>query len=266
MMETQPASEAPPPPPPPPPTSSVVSVQQQQQQRKQAIAKGPTAPQVKKKANATSSAVAAVSSADLLTVLSGQDDEASLMPAPEETSPYFPERWPGKLCILCNLGERSQLGQGEMLRFEAPAEIPVALTEEKVEETVEEKNQSTAAAASILASNKRQKGLNKCKVPAANAEYVDELEKCIGHTEICEFSSLVDAGFYYVHRSCAIWSFGVQRETNGTFSNLTPVVIQAMKAKCSFCARYGASLFCKMSCPKVFHFPCVAAAGGFQVS
>lgn len=215
--------------------------------------------------------------------------DASLNPPAPEEAPYFPERYPGKLCILCNLGERSQLGQGEMLRFEVPAEIPSSAgagaaaaqsvtasssssstsstTEEKnidVDANVEEKLNNPQA--SIFASNKRQKGLNKCKVPAANAEYVDELEKCIGHTEVLELAALADGGFYYAHRSCAIWSFGVTRDgSNGTFSNFTPVVSKALKAKCSFCSRYGASLVCKMSCPKAFHFPCVAASGGFQV-
>lgn len=33
-----------------------------------------------------------------------------------DESPYFPEHWPGKVCAFCNLGERSQLGQGDMLR------------------------------------------------------------------------------------------------------------------------------------------------------
>lgn len=30
--------------------------------------------------------------------------------------PYFREHWPGKVCAFCNLGEKSQLGQGDMLR------------------------------------------------------------------------------------------------------------------------------------------------------
>ncbi|XP_038120592.1 uncharacterized protein LOC119770220 isoform X1 [Culex quinquefasciatus] len=42
-----------------------------------------------------------------------ETDTDLLMPAPEE-SPYFPEKYPGKVCALCALGERSQLGQGEM--------------------------------------------------------------------------------------------------------------------------------------------------------
>lgn len=205
---------------------------------------------------------------------SASQDSSSLMPAPEEP-PYFPERYPGKLCILCNLGERSQLGQGEMLRLEAPADLITVTsntssssTDDKCSDdtntTIEDKNNKDPVA-NILASNKRQKGLNKCKIPAANAEYVDELEKCIGHVEVVEFSALVDSGYYYVHRSCAIWSFGVQRETNGTLTGIVPVVAKALKTKCSNCLRYGASAVCKMSCPKSFHFPCVAASGGFQV-
>lgn len=34
--------------------------------------------------------------------------------------PYAPEAWPGKVCAFCNLGERSQLGQGEFLRLNCP--------------------------------------------------------------------------------------------------------------------------------------------------
>ncbi|XP_063696250.1 histone-lysine N-methyltransferase 2C-like isoform X2 [Culicoides brevitarsis] len=223
------------------------------------------------------------SSGELLSLLSGEqspDDKpgtssstdvaSNLMPAPEEPC-YFPEKWPGKVCILCNLGERSQLGQGEMLRMEAVEEeagngnLSTLTTEEKADALSQEAEKAAnALTAGILASNKRQKGVNKCKVPAANAEYVDELER-IGHTELSEFSAFVDSGHYYVHRSCAIWSFGVQREANGSLTNVLAVVTQALKAKCSYCSRYGASLVCKMSCSKNFHFPCVAAAGGFQV-
>lgn len=221
-------------------------------------------------------------SGELLSLLSGEqspeekpgtssaDSATSLMPAPEEPC-YFPEKWPGKLCILCNLGERSQLGQGEMLRMEAVEEesgnqgVSTPTAEDKSDTMSQDFEKSAAGlAAGILASNKRQKGVNKCKIPAANAEYVDELER-IGHTELLEFSALVDSGHYYVHRSCAIWSFGVQRESNGTLTNVLSVITQALKAKCSYCSRYGASLVCKMSCAKSFHFPCVAAAGGFQV-
>ncbi|XP_038110096.1 histone-lysine N-methyltransferase 2C isoform X3 [Culex quinquefasciatus] len=208
-----------------------------------------------------------------------ETDPALLMPAPEE-SPYFPEKYPGKVCALCALGERSQLGQGEMLRIEVKdsveATVAAALSSQEdgkgssgSSPSSGDKSPKTGAITlgipPLLSSNKRQKGLNKCKNPVITAEYVDELEK-IGHTEPVEFASIKDGGYFYIHRSCASWSFGVGRDAaTGTLSNLEVVVAQALSKKCYFCSRYGASLVCKMSCPKSFHYPCIAAAGGFQV-
>ena len=37
----------------------------------------------------------------------------------------FNEQYPNKLCALCNLPERSALGQGEMLRFKVPVDVDV---------------------------------------------------------------------------------------------------------------------------------------------
>lgn len=97
-----------------------------------------------------------------------------------------------------------------------------------------------------------------------SAEYVDELEK-IGFIESLEFSSLHDAGYFYVHRSCAAWSFGVTNDSNGCLGNVGAVVTTSLSRKCTFCNRFGASVSCKMSCVKFFHFSCVAASGGFQI-
>jgi histone-lysine N-methyltransferase MLL3 len=95
-----------------------------------------------------------------------ENDPALLMPAPEEP-PYFLEKWPGKCCILCNLAERSQMGQGEMLRIQAKAEFDNSLSND------DKNNLSTDSAgdispkgganSSVLSGNRRQKGLNKCK-------------------------------------------------------------------------------------------------------
>lgn len=94
---------------------------------------------------------------------------------------------------------------------------------------------------------------------------MDELEK-IGYPEIVEFSSLIENGYYYIHRTCALWSMGITRDlTTGTFDNVDEVVSQSLTRKCSYCNRYGANMACKMSCPKYFHLPCVAASGGFQI-
>uniref|UniRef100_A0A182ILT4 PHD-type domain-containing protein n=1 Tax=Anopheles atroparvus TaxID=41427 RepID=A0A182ILT4_ANOAO len=203
-------------------------------------------------------------------------DPALLMPAPDEM-PYFPEKYPGKVCILCNLGERSQLGQGEMLRIEmtlAADQIASALSQDEkgfpgAEPAAGDSFGDKSPKASGLGppqfgGSKRQKGSNKCKNPIANPEYTDELEK-IGHLEVID-SSISDGGYFYIHRSCALWSYGVGRDlASGTLSNLEVVVVQSLSRRCHFCAHFGASLSCKMSCPKWYHFPCVAASGGFQV-
>jgi [histone H3]-lysine4 N-trimethyltransferase MLL3 len=113
--------------------------------------------------------------------------------------------------------------------------------------------------------NRRQKGLNKCKNPVNTTEYVDELEK-IGHHEVTEFNMLIENGFYYVHRGCAMWSVGVIRDPiSDTLSNVSTILKQSLSRKCSFCNHYGASVSCKLTCSRTFHLPCVAASGSFQV-
>lgn len=87
---------------------------------------------------------------------------------PPEEPPYFPEKWPGKMCILCCLGERSQLGQGEMLRFEAvegestSSNLNSSFEDRQSANSSDDKNQRGYFAGPQL-SNRRQKGLNKCK-------------------------------------------------------------------------------------------------------
>ncbi|EDS41608.1 set domain protein [Culex quinquefasciatus] len=55
-----------------------------------------------------------------------ETDTDLLMPVPEE-SPYFPEKYPGKVCAQCALVERSQLGQGEMLRIEVKNSVEATM-------------------------------------------------------------------------------------------------------------------------------------------
>lgn len=88
---------------------------------------------------------------------------------PPEELPFFPEKWPGKLCVLCCLGERSQLGQGEMLRIKVSENEPKSMMQLAPildsSPTLQEddKNQRSALNAQTQLSNRRQKGLNKCK-------------------------------------------------------------------------------------------------------
>lgn len=84
---------------------------------------------------------------------------------PPDEQPYFPEKWPGKVCALCCLSERSQLGQGEMLRIESKDEEAKSASKNSYAELIhnsENKGPRTVAAPPI--SVRRQKGLNKCKL------------------------------------------------------------------------------------------------------
>lgn len=38
----------------------------------------------------------------------------------DDSSSLFHEQWPGKVCAFCNLSERSQLGQGELMKIKCP--------------------------------------------------------------------------------------------------------------------------------------------------
>lgn len=153
-------------------------------------------------------------------------------PLPEEL-PYAPEQWPGKVCAFCNLGERSQLGQGELLRLNCPdGFIPQRIV-------VSEQNQNSG---DIVAQPerelgdksprgpvtcRRQKSFNKCRHPSMTSEYVDELT-IIGYNEEPDVAVLFESnGQFYVHRSCALWSDGVVKNGSSTFwSFLRFLIIQ----------------------------------------
>lgn len=102
---------------------------------------------------------------DTLTASFSSAGSEKLMQPPEEP-PYFPEKWPGKVCALCCLGERSQLGQGEMLRIEAKdsdAKLTSISTALELAQTGQGEDKSSRNLAAPQLSNRRQKGLNKCK-------------------------------------------------------------------------------------------------------
>jgi len=43
-------------------------------------------------------------------------------------------------------------------------------------------------------------------------------------------------------------------------------VHQGLSSKCSYCNRYGATIKCRASrCDKLYHYPCAAGSGCFQV-
>ncbi|XP_033250386.1 histone-lysine N-methyltransferase 2C-like [Drosophila miranda] len=163
-------------------------------------------------------------------------------PAVGDELPYSPEQFPGKVCCLCNLGERSALGQGTILQLKAPADIkdeypPDRLTEDGSRSYYGSKEEA-----------------------ACTAESNYELDK-IGQAEVVHPSKFLDEGFVYVHRMCVMWSLRKSQIADSDAAYFVNHIGEFLKQKCNFCGRYGASINCKMNCRQVHHWPCAAAAG-----
>lgn len=124
-------------------------------------------------------------SGGILVPYSAEKAAAAQLQALQEELPYFPEKWPGKVCALCCLGERSHLGQGEMMRLELAGGAEeedangsgsaaggngsgannVSTDEQRAAAALEEKSPRIVGVlgAGPQLSNRRQKGHNKCK-------------------------------------------------------------------------------------------------------
>lgn len=71
---------------------------------------------------------------------------------------------PGKVCAFCNLGERSILGQGDLLRIEIPEGFdPVAVSSGLTVKSKTEKDSSNEKINKQGFSCRRQKGSAKIK-------------------------------------------------------------------------------------------------------
>ncbi|XP_064543021.1 histone-lysine N-methyltransferase 2C [Drosophila montana] len=158
--------------------------------------------------------------------------------------PYFPENFPGKVCCLCNLGERSALGQGTLIQLK----VPSSCKERKPNET--EKDQDSLRKFKCGLKNKS----------AANSESTYELDK-IGYADIVNTSVFFDDEFVYVHRMCVMWTLRKIHIKDPDVVQFISHLSSYLEQKCSFCGQYGASITCKMNCRQVHHWPCSSAAG-----
>ncbi len=88
--------------------------------------------------NATSAAIAAAaaaaaSGASSTSVSNGgspsrmdSGSSSSFDPYADQEELLFTENYPGKLCALCNLSERSALGQGDMVKYKLPSDFDLS--------------------------------------------------------------------------------------------------------------------------------------------
>uniref|UniRef100_A0A1B0A978 Histone-lysine N-methyltransferase n=1 Tax=Glossina pallidipes TaxID=7398 RepID=A0A1B0A978_GLOPL len=174
--------------------------------------------------------------------------------------PYFTEKYPGKMCCLCNLCERSSLGQGDLLKITVNAETFKTIfttSSENVKDLNDEIEEPVDTSG-------RKKNLTKQRV-TINNELVNELDN-IGHDEVPSWSNLLDDGtFVYMHSMCAMWSVQLKRIEEDFVPNVEEMIAKSLTRKCSYCQRYGASIGCRMSCTTNFHLPCAAAASCFLI-
>ncbi|XP_033151669.1 histone-lysine N-methyltransferase 2C [Drosophila mauritiana] len=158
--------------------------------------------------------------------------------------PYFPEKFPGKVCCLCNLGEKSALGQGEILQLKAPA--PAEIKDKYPTDRLREDGSRLFYGAKQAASS------------SGDCHY--ELDK-IGQPDVVHPAEFLDEGFVYVHRMCIMWSLRKSQISDADAAYFATHFAEFLEQKCNFCGRYGASINCKMNCRQVHHWPCAAAAG-----
>lgn len=206
----------------------------------------------------------------------------------EQEELLYTENFPGKLCALCNLSERSTLGQGDIIKLKISEEIDQKSLEEK------RKNSDQASSGSAdpedpLANRSPQANLlarrkGRKLTSGDTYEPFDELEN-VGFSEEPDLTLVFEtSGHFYVHENCAIWSHGVTKNSvkeEASSSEKTPekgaankkwaeslqgvdkAVSAAINQKCMHCKHFGASVRCKAS-GKMYHFPCAAASGSFM--
>ena len=203
----------------------------------------------------------------------------------EQEELLYTENYPGKLCALCNLSERSTLGQGDIIKLKVTIGEDGEVKLEKSHSETGDADDDMKSPSSV--SNLNARRLKGRKFTSGEGyEPFDELEN-IGFAEEPDIGLLFEtSGYFYVHENCAMWSDGVTKKAvkaedpASEASNKTPEkaknkkdnsiligVDKAVKAstnqRCAYCKHFGASVKCKAS-GKMYHFPCAAASGSFM--
>uniref|UniRef100_A0A8C9RDT7 Histone-lysine N-methyltransferase 2C n=1 Tax=Scleropages formosus TaxID=113540 RepID=A0A8C9RDT7_SCLFO len=170
-----------------------------------------------------------------------------------------------RFCALCHCGGRSLLGQGELRCF--------GPTSRHVPQAVPDWNESPGSAAHHspgpdLEEHRQEgpaSGAPFCPTEEPSNRFWDELGQ-VGLPNDIDVHSLFDeAGYFYVHERCAVWSHGVSRGEDQSLLNVDRAIHSGSTAHCAYCKRLGATVkCCEETCHRSYHYPCAAAAGTFQ--
>ncbi|CAB3379589.1 Hypothetical predicted protein [Cloeon dipterum] len=187
----------------------------------------------------------------------------------EDLLPVIPDKWPGKVCAICALGEKSTLGQGELLQVAISSTFDVENA--KIKSQLDDSDPSSNGDKCLVTtpttpaiSQRRQMKFNR-NLSVSGSECLDELSM-VGFVDEPALVNIFEvSGFFYIHEACARWCPGVTVDNNGRVRGAENAILEALGKKCAHCSHLGASLACKADgCSKYFHLPCAAASGCFQ--
>ncbi|CDQ59356.1 unnamed protein product [Oncorhynchus mykiss] len=195
-----------------------------------------------------------------------------------------------KLCAFCYCGERSFLGQGDLMVFgPTPGYVPLHIrnrrgSSEKDDDYHEDDFQDDHHDTKSPGQRDGGRGLKKVSSPDSGLhsssapgstdpfneelapKFWDELGQ-IGLPDDINVQSLFDpTGQCCAHLHCAAWSEGVCRgEAQDSLLYVDKAIDSGSTECCAYCKRLGASIkCCEDGCCRSYHFPCAAAAGTFQ--
>ncbi|UYV81210.1 KMT2D [Cordylochernes scorpioides] len=182
----------------------------------------------------------------------------------------------GKTCAMCNLGENSCLGQGELTKFEpspgfSPFKKSIKMKSEEEAGGYSEKPRTQPPLRRSKSKFGKEGGKktqtspsqeNSCSIPPGA---FDELE-AIGFSEEPDpFNLFEQSGQVYAHYCCASWSEGVVQNPSYGLTEVDKAVSQGISQKCSSCKKFGATIRCKvLKCTQWYHYPCAVSTGTFQ--
>ncbi len=213
-----------------------------------------------------------------------------MMSGPGDGTPYemmeqeemlYSENFPGKLCALCNLSERSTLGQGDIIKLKVADDLDYKAIEEKRTKAMLENAKDSGGLDQSPKGNLSQSRRKGRKFTSGDSEPFDELEN-VGFGDEPDIGLLFeDSGHFFVHINCAVWSDGVnakaikeeeaeskdspsksKSKNQNMINGVDQAIVLAMVQKCQHCKHFGASIKCKAS-GKFYHIPCAAASGSY---
>ncbi|XP_069086588.1 histone-lysine N-methyltransferase 2D isoform X2 [Pleurodeles waltl] len=143
-------------------------------------------------------------------------------------------------CSLCNTGNGSPHGQGELQRFD-----PSPKWMEMIKHV--------------------PKRVTSCPKSSVAKQFCGDLSR-IGFVDSMSPEELFEpTGHCWVHHWCASWSADVWLEEGVGLVNVDKAVFSGISQKCEYCTRNGATIRCHSEgCLRLYHFPCAAASGSFQ--